>query len=192
MSELTWAQLDTTLKDLGSVESASGVHGHLVGRHIAGHALDSSVGLTALADASGLAKKQLRTADRDDDVPNILQAIALVLGDDVFDFDLLLPHDEHALSVRTQALGDWVQGFLVGMASSSALGESGLAQEERESLDMLAQISQISDEVSESEEDENNFVELSHFVRLAVMHLRDEFAAFFVKLNQESDADSIH
>lgn len=83
---------------------------------------------------------------------------------------LLLPDDEEALDVRTQALGEWCQGFLEGFALG---GGRTPPAEVTELLQDLSAISQIGltdeDGAQEDEQNEVNYAEIEEYVRIAAL-----------------------
>lgn len=82
----------------------------------------------------------------------------------------LLPDDDEALNLRVEALAQWCQGFLYGLATRPALDLNKGSAELREVVGDLIQISRAgvepeSDEDPDAEADENAFVELVEYVR---------------------------
>jgi hypothetical protein len=86
-----------------------------------------------------------------------------------FDFRLLLPGDDHALSDRFLALTCWCSGFL------SQLGESKLAsellnhEEVEEILVDFQRIAAMSDDIQDAEENETDMIEIYEYVRVGVI-----------------------
>lgn len=92
------------------------------------------------------------------------------LASDDFAFDLFLPGEENLLNTRVIALKDWCQGFLwgVGCAHPAACTENI-----REILKDITEFTKL-DTAAEGEEDENAFMEVTEYLRSAVLLLRDE------------------
>lgn len=90
-------------------------------------------------------------------------------------FQPLLPDDDYAIEQRLEALIAWVRGFLAGMAL--AAGESlGEAPEEiRELMEDMVAISQLSDEEDASEENDQQLVQVTEYVRLGALAVFTEF-----------------
>ena len=169
----THEELQDQLNEIGSMASASELHGHYCGRLIAGHQLRGDFGLKITSECIGLSTRELTPfkeffADLTD------QTVA-VLENDLFSFQLLLPSDEIALPSRLEALSDWCQGFLAGIASTAGLQDSAVMREEADTVNDIIEISKISLDVDESEESETLFSEVSEYVRLAVFNLFDQF-----------------
>ena len=89
-----------------------------------------------------------------------------------FEFGLFLPEVDMPLSLQVQALTDWCRGFLLGVGSKPASNYS------RDALEILRDIAEFTklDTDVEGEEDENDFVEITEYLRSAVLLLRDDLA----------------
>lgn len=98
------------------------------------------------------------------------------LNDPDCDFRLLLPDDDEAISLRAQALGDWCQGFLTGLAIGGVKDFNNLPADAREIATDLVEIARAgsSYELTEGEEDEQAFAELVEYVRVGVMLINEE------------------
>jgi len=100
------------------------------------------------------------------------------MDDEEMGFGLWLPDDDEALEDRMIALARWCAGFLAGLACGGQF--ESLSEEAREAIDDLAQIGRAElttpegvDE--ESEEDEEAFFEISEYVRIVALMMREEF-----------------
>jgi uncharacterized protein YgfB (UPF0149 family) len=93
------------------------------------------------------------------------------------EFQPLLPTDDEALSVRTEALADWVQGFLYGLGGSTSGATLPLSPQSSEILADFAEISRAGEVGSEDAElEENAYAELVEFVRVGVQLMHEELA----------------
>ncbi len=97
-----------------------------------------------------------------------------LFASDDFEFDLLLPGDEALLSEQVEALTDWCRGFLLGVGFTHAA--SDLSREATEILKDIAEFTKLDTE-AEGEEDESDFMEITEYMRSAVLLLRSEFNA---------------
>ncbi len=91
------------------------------------------------------------------------------LDDFDFSFAPLLPDDEYDLEARADALGEWCQGFLLGVGYGSK-GQDW-PDECAEVLQDFVDITQLDPEVS-GEEDEVAYAELAEYVRAGVQVIR--------------------
>jgi len=96
----------------------------------------------------------------------------LLFGDE-FEFDLFLPDDDSLLSERADALKSWCRGFLFGVGFSNPA--SGVNKETREILKDITEFTRLDTDV-DGEEDENDFTEITEYLRSAVLLLRDELS----------------
>ena len=94
----------------------------------------------------------------------------LLLSDE-FEFDLLLPGDEALLSEQVEALTHWCQGFLLGIGFTHA--DTDWSKEATGILKDIVEFTKLDIE-AEGEEDENDFVEITEYIRSAVLLLRSE------------------
>lgn len=97
----------------------------------------------------------------------------LLVSDD-FEFDLLLPNDDELLSVRLMALKSWCQGFLFGTGCGQI--NKSLSHDAQGILKDVAEFTKL-DTDAEGEEDEAAFVEITEYLRSAVVLLREELDA---------------
>jgi len=94
-----------------------------------------------------------------------------LLASDDFEFDLFLPDDDVLLSAQVEALTYWCQGFLLGVGLTHAT--SDLSKEAREILKDIIEFTKLDTE-AEGEEDESDFMEVTEYIRSAVLLLRSE------------------
>ncbi len=95
-----------------------------------------------------------------------------LLESDEFEFDLLLPPDDEALlSEQLEALTFWCQGFLLGVGYTHAA--SDWSKEVTGILKDIVEFTKLDTE-AEGEEDESDFMEITEYLRSAVLLLRSE------------------
>lgn len=87
-------------------------------------------------------------------------------------FQPLLPSEDRPLNERTTCLAHWCTGFLSGFGAGEPVLKS---EESRDALRMIEQIARAAtDPDSDQEAEESAFTELSEFLRVAVLLLREE------------------
>ena len=170
---ITYEDLRAQLEELGAIVSASELQGHLCGRLVVGQQISGTRGQKILSECLGFSAEELGPSA--DSFVELADEITLLLENDLFDFRLLLPPDNEAIYIRIEAVSEWCQGFLAGVGSSAGLKDSDLMIEENETINDLVEITQISLDVEESDENEALLVEVSEYVRLAVFNLFDQF-----------------
>lgn len=95
----------------------------------------------------------------------------VLLDSDQFEFELFLPDENTRLTERANALADWCRGFLFGFGSQKKA--STLSGESKEILKDVYEFSHM-DPQADGEEDEAAFIELTEYVKAAVLLLRSE------------------
>ena len=98
-------------------------------------------------------------------------------------FYMLLPDDDEDLIGRTEALANWCQGFVYGLAAGGINEDSKLTGDTREILLDFIEISRAGYNIGEddvievgetTEEDEVAFVEVVEYVRTGVLLINEE------------------
>ena len=141
--------------------------------------------LAGLVCASGIADRKvwIREIFEAYDPKDALQSAALTALQDVYaevqtdlnspdlDFHLLLPEDPASLRERTEALGFWCQGYLVGLGIGGLPPSQKMSAEVRELLEDFSRIANVDFELDESEEEQVAFEEVAEYLRVAVLVL---------------------
>jgi uncharacterized protein YgfB (UPF0149 family) len=95
-----------------------------------------------------------------------------LLASEELEFDLFLPDEEALLSEQVEALKNWCRGFLFGAGTGSDAALNWPA-DVQEILKDIAEFTRLDTE-AEGEEDENALMEITEYLRSAVLLLRDE------------------
>ncbi len=150
--------------------SPAELHGHLLGRSCAGAGFEADAWLAYAGELLG--------GEPEDPVRQALLGLQEMVKSELAGEDialvLLLPSDEAPLAERTAALGQWCQGFLAGFGLS--LGDRALGGEATEVLQDLAAIAQVQGGLEESEDGENDYMEVMEYLRVAPLLLFTECA----------------
>jgi uncharacterized protein len=116
--------------------------------------------------------------DRDEIEPTDKMMLTLLfentrsaLIDDSFSFELMLPDESLPLSEQADALRHWCQGFLFGIGSVPV--RSDWSNECREIVKDIAEFTKLDTDI-EGEEAENDFMEITEYLRAAVLFLITE------------------
>jgi uncharacterized protein len=89
-----------------------------------------------------------------------------------------LPDDTEALSERVSALGEWCGGFLQGLAVANPASIQSLSEDAAEIVKDFTEITRAefgSDE--ESDEDEQDYMELIEYIRMSALLINEELRA---------------
>jgi yecA family protein len=92
-----------------------------------------------------------------------------------FALGLYIPNDDADINIRGQALIQWVQGFLLGFGLHQT-DLSKASDDVQEVIADLADISRMDDEMTDDEDSEQAFTEVSEYVRVSAMLCFSEFA----------------
>lgn len=168
---ISYLKLENTLAKLGAQLNAAETHGLLTGILSLAYTANAETWQSTLLDNLDCAtptKTQwgvLRATSN-----NIVEG----LSDLNFSFDLLLPDDDMPLEERVDALCFWCRGYLSGLGLIGITKEDLANETINELIQDLSQLAHTNMETDASEDDENNFVELVEFVRVAVQNIQVE------------------
>lgn len=166
------AQLNDWQAGMGAAE----FHGSLVGYLLSAGHTDARV----LADA--LALEEMSEALSNDaharaEANALIDATLRDLHTADFEFEPLLPGTDASVGARASALGEWVRGFLAGLAMSGKFKQARFDAETKELVDDLSRIAGSEIEAPDDDSGEADLMELCEFVRMGVLYLRDELKA---------------
>lgn len=179
MSGTDYRELGRALRDLGFRLDAAEYHGALCGILCArsGAGDDLGLELDPPRDESAIpAAREL--------LAGLREASLQHLNDPDSGFMPLLPEDVETLDSRVDALAQWCQGFLYGLATRQALDLNAGSEELREVVADLIQISRAGveeDREADEDADENAYMELVEYVRAGVQLV-------FLELHTAEDA----
>jgi yecA family protein len=148
--------------------SAAQAHGMASGMLCANEQAQSSEWLNELFPESTQATDEEKAV-----LERLFEQTKNLLASDDFEFDLFLPEDDVSLSKRVEALASWCQGFLWAVGFSQ--NTSDLSKEANGILKDIVEFTKL-DPNAEGEEDENDFMEITEYIRSAVLMLRNEFS----------------
>ncbi len=99
-----------------------------------------------------------------------------IVGLSTFDFGfwLLLPDDEVTLQLRADALNDWCEGFVYGL-HNQRYQHTLLTGDGAQALADITKIGEIDFGIIECEEEEQSYMEIVEFVRIAVLTIHQNF-----------------
>lgn len=93
-------------------------------------------------------------------------------------FQPLLLDDDGNLTERTDALAEWVQGYLLGLGIGGLSHDAEMSDELREMVKDFSEISQlVFDPEDDIEEGETAYMEIVEYVRVGALFISDELKA---------------
>ena len=166
--------LASALQKLDTETTASEVHGTLCGLLCANTSARMEIWQKALWPNQ--AKGDLLAAEANSVFEQTHEATRVQLNDPNCEFQMLLPGDEDSLDQRVHALGDWCQGYLIGLSLGGIKDFAPLPDDAREIANDLLEIARAgtSYELEGSEEDENAYAELVEYLRVGVLLINEE------------------
>ncbi|MDI1230183.1 MAG: UPF0149 family protein [Methylobacter sp.] len=163
---MTYQVINTIVVRSDAELSAAEAHGMATGMLCANQQAQSAEWLTELF------RHAIPAADEDrSTLVHLFEETRNLLANDEFEFDLLLPDDENLLGDQVEALTCWCRGFLLGVGFTHTA--SDLSKEATEILKDIAEFTKLDIE-AEGEEDESDFMEITEYMRSAVLLLCSE------------------
>lgn len=167
---MLYQDINTVFVKIGTELSAAEFHGMAAGMLCANHRTELSFWLRELL------QEPVALNDEDKSIlQDLFEETRSLLASDEFTFELLLPDEDASLSEQLEALGQWCQGFLFGIGSTSKTSVQ-LPEEIREVLKDIAEFTKL-DTDAEGEEAENDFMEITEYLKAAVIFLHTEFGS---------------
>jgi uncharacterized protein len=171
--------ISEVLQRLESPLSAAEMHGLLSGFVCAAH--DNSAATWADDVIARSTPPDAATAVQCRKVLLSLQAYTLnQLQHDNFEYSPLLPNDNHALALRTHALGQWCQGFSYGLGLGGLKNMHTLSAPVREFIEDVLHFTRLDDsnnlntDDAAQESEEKAYMEVREYLRVGVMTVYEE------------------
>lgn len=116
------------------------------------------------------------------------------LNDPTCDYQLLLPSDDTDITTRTIALGEWCQGFVMGLMMCGLKDFHKLPENSAEVCNDILEISRASSsyETEETEEDQTALEELTEYVRVGVLLINEELNPERKPVSTTIDYNNLH
>jgi len=166
--------LVSALEKLGTEIMPSEIHGTLSGLLSANSRANPEVWQQALWPNQP--KGDLLAAEAHEVFKQTHEITCTQLNDPSCKFQMLLPDDDDSLTQRVNALGDWCQGFLIGLSLGGIKDFSPLPEDAREIAKDMLEIARAGTtyDLEGSEEDEDAYAELVEYLRIGVLLINEE------------------
>jgi len=96
------------------------------------------------------------------------------LNDSLLNFTLLIPEDDNSLNTRVSSLKKWCDGFLFGLALAGVKDLSYVPEDTMEILQDITSISQAAEDEDEDEMNEVAYMDIVEYVRMGVLLINEE------------------
>lgn len=124
-------------------------------------------------------------------INNLFETTAEEMNGPGLGISLLLPDENRPIKERAQALSLWCQGFLYGLGSGEKNIEQYLGEESKEAMQDISELTRLDYEnLEETDEEEDALTEISEFLWVAAMLIRENIYASKEEAN--SDHDKYH
>lgn len=164
--QISYQDWSDFLLRVGAVCSPAELHGVLCGLQCRSPAPDWKANVREFMDL--LEEKDPAPVDAALEAQYDLIGDALVDGQ--YSLQLLLPDEMLPVASRAEGLALWCQGFLHGFGGGEAL-IAQLDEDTREAIADLAQIAQLDDACSDTEDCEQDLLELVEYARMTVFSI---------------------
>ena len=146
--------------------SAAEAHGMATGMLCVNEQTESSAWLAELLHNSSSVLDENKNL-----LVKLFEETRRLMASDEFEFDLFLPEDDTSLAERVEALKSWCRGFLFGVGSTAS--SSSWPKDAREILKDITEFTMLDASV-EGEDDERAFMEITEYLRSAVLLLCED------------------
>lgn len=163
---MDYQQIEVIIVKSGSGQSAAEAHGMATGMLCCNRNTAVDFWLNEVLDEGTFADENQKSI-----LVKLFEESRSWMSEEEFGFELLLPDDESPLEEQIGGMRDWCQGFVYGIG---AVGQKeALSEDVRDTIKDIVEFTKL-DTDAEGEEAENDFMELTEFLRAAVMFLRTE------------------
>ena len=174
-SLLSYEELLIPLQKLDIDKDPSEIHGSLCGILCAKDKHEAQIDIALLIpelDSANLLHRECF-----DSLTELYNQTLLQLNDPNCEFYMLLP-DENSTDLQTlvDALGDWCQGFLVGLSFGGITDIDGLEPDSAELVQDFVEIARAGSSyaLEDSDDEQQAFTELLEYVRIGVLLIHEE------------------
>ncbi len=166
-----YLEIAATLKELELTVDPSEVHGTLCGYISVGGSEHAQAYIQELIENKDVNKFKSQIMV----LVNLFQIVFKQMATMSFDFHLLLPDEELPLPERAKSMSLWCHGFSDGFLQSGVDITELKTEEARDALYHITEVSQLDyDGLSIDETDEQSFMELYEYIRMAVLMIHTE------------------
>lgn len=171
----SYCEVFDAVKNLGVSVSVSEAHGKLCAFICAGRKADGMAWMESILGTSN--KKPTNWSDVKRLIIRLYSASFQKITTMDFSFSLLLPSDDEILPMRAQALSEWCTGFISGLNLVGIQAEHALTDELADAMFHIEEIGRLDyGSLDVSEEDELSYVEVSEYVRMAILSIYSDLA----------------
>jgi yecA family protein len=166
------AGMQVVLESAGAECTAAESHGLICGMICAAGKAEEALWLEHVLGEGNTLSAAAQTAR--DSLAELYSRSLQQLNDVELGMELLLPDDSTLLYSRSQALGEWCQGFLYGLAMGGIRDEKTGSGHVAEIMRDMFEISQARPDHVSDEAEEEAYLEVAEYVRMCVLLCHEE------------------
>lgn len=166
---MDWSLVNAVLRRLGVATDAAEGHGVLCGLLCARGPSAEGAWLDLVRAEQTVGTSGSADAEAWEELSHLYRVTLGQLQEEGFTFALLLPGDDQPLQLRAEAMTEWCQGFLYGLAAGGVEDTQVLPEEVREITEDIVEISRASADGDEGEPGETAYTELIEYLRVGVI-----------------------
>lgn len=187
-----WDNIESVLQHIGADTNPGELHGTLCGMFCAKNAVVRDQWFENLVPAIEHADLSQREAA--ETLKQLFDETERQFGDPTCDFQLLLPDTGNSIDIRTRALGDWCQGFVMGMMVCGTKDFNKLPENSAEACNDIVEIARAGStyEAEDTEEDATALEELIEYVRVGVLLINEELHPTRAAPVSPSEVNNLH
>lgn len=167
-----YAGIESVLESAGAEYAAAESDGLICGMICAAGKAEEALWLEHVLGEGNTLSAAAQTAR--ESLAELYSRSLLQLNDIELGLELLLPDDAALLYTRSQALGEWCQGFLYGLAMGGVRDETVSSGHVAEIMRDMFEISQARSDYPSSEAEEEDYMEVAEYVRMCVLLCHEE------------------
>ncbi len=167
-----YEQIQDILSYLQSPYSPEDCHGMLCAMLIVNNSLQFKRWLDEICTQSE-AEKAIED-DNQDTLCALFEHTKQELNDTLLNFTLLIPEENNSLKARVTSLKKWCDGFLFGLALAGVKDLTHVPEDSMEILQDITTISQASDDEEEDEMNEVAYMDIVEYIRMGVLLINEE------------------
>jgi uncharacterized protein YgfB (UPF0149 family) len=166
---MLYQEINILITDFDAGLSAAESHGMASGMLCINHNAKAECWLGELSSDYATFSSELNDA-----LVNLFEETRRLLINEDLSFDILLPDDDKPLRERLKALKEWCHGFLFGIGTTHR--PPALSPDSKEIVKDIAEFTKLETDAC-GDESENDFMELTEYLRTSVIYLRTELNA---------------
>ena len=187
-----WDHMESTLQMLGADINPGELHGTLCGMFCAQNNIARETWFETLVPA--IDHNDLNQKQAAESFTQLHDETRRQFNDPTCDFQLLLPDNNNDIDSRSRALGDWCQGFIMGMMMCGIKDFRKLPENSAEACNDFVEIARAgsSYEAEDTEEDAVALEELIEYVRVGVLLINEELHPTRAAPHTSTQFNNIH